>query len=85
MWHSDPAWLHRMLELLVVPNMRNLIPAVLLQALYDFSAGHRHDTHFLHTCQVGIYRISAAILDRVLERGRFIYLDGRLGERVIST
>src|SRR5947208_7884811 len=45
----------------------------------------RHDTHFLHTCQVGIYRISAAILDRVLERGRFIYLDGRLGERVIST
>ena len=45
----------------------------------------RHDTHFLHTCQVGIYRISAAILDRVLERGRFIYLDGRLGERAIST
>src|SRR5712664_2075953 len=39
MWHS--AWLHRMLELLVAPNMRNLIPAVLLQALYDFSAGHK--------------------------------------------
>jgi len=45
----------------------------------------RHDTHFLHTCQVGIYRISAAILDRLLERGRFIYLDGPLGERIIST
>src|SRR6267154_2614378 len=45
----------------------------------------RHDTHFLHTYQVGIYRISAAILDRVLERGRFIYLDGPLGERAIST
>src|SRR5438445_11678639 len=41
MWHSDPSWLHRMLELLVAPNMRNLIPAVLLQALYDFSAGHK--------------------------------------------
>src|SRR5213082_2505660 len=24
MWHSDPSWLHRMLEL-VAPNMRNLI------------------------------------------------------------
>jgi len=45
----------------------------------------RYDTHFLHTCKVGIYRISAAILDRVLEPGRFIYLDGRLGERAIST
>jgi hypothetical protein len=45
----------------------------------------RHDTHFLHTRQIGIYRISAAILDRVLKRGRFIYLDGRLGERAIST
>jgi len=41
MWHSDPSWLHRMLELLVAPNMRNLIPAVLLQAPYDFSAGHK--------------------------------------------
>ena len=41
MWHSDPSRLHRMLELLVAPNMRNLIPAVLLQALYDFSAGHK--------------------------------------------
>jgi len=41
MWHSDPSWLHRMLELLVAPNMRTLIPAVLLQALYDFSAGHK--------------------------------------------
>src|SRR2546421_3195637 len=41
MWHSDPSWLHRMLELLVAPNMRNLIPAILLQAPYDFSAGHR--------------------------------------------
>ena len=41
MWHSDPSWLHRMLELLVAPNMRNLIPAVLLQALYDFSARHK--------------------------------------------
>jgi hypothetical protein len=30
-----------MLELLVAPNMGNLIPAVLFQALYDFSAGHK--------------------------------------------
>ena len=36
MWHSDPSRLHWMLELLVAPNMSNLIPAVLFQALYDF-------------------------------------------------
>src|ERR1700730_6570589 len=41
MWHSDSSRLHLMLELLVAPNMRNLIPAVLLQAPYDFSAGHK--------------------------------------------
>src|SRR6476661_172731 len=40
MWHSDPSRLHRMLELLVAPNMGNLIPAVLFQALYDLTAGH---------------------------------------------
>src|SRR5580692_920100 len=40
MWHSDPSRLRRMLELLVTPNVRNLTPAVLLQAPYDFSAGH---------------------------------------------
>jgi hypothetical protein len=41
MWNSDPSRLHRMLELLVAPNMRNLIPTILLQAPYDFSAGHK--------------------------------------------
>ena len=41
MWHSNPSRLHRMFELLVAPNMCNLIPAVLSQALYDFSAGHK--------------------------------------------
>ena len=41
MWHSDPSRLHRMLELLVAPNMDNLIPAVPFQALYAFSTGHK--------------------------------------------
>src|SRR5580700_4864515 len=41
MWHSDPSRLHRMLELLVAPNMGNLIPSVLFQVLYDLSAGHK--------------------------------------------
>jgi len=37
MWHRDLSRPHRMLELLVAPNMGNLIPAVLFQALYDLS------------------------------------------------
>lgn len=41
MWHSDSSRLYRIPELLVAPNVGNLIPAVLLQALYDFSAGHK--------------------------------------------
>ena len=49
MWHSDPSRLHWMLELLVAPNVRNLIPAALLQALFDFSAGHLEMIHILYT------------------------------------
>jgi hypothetical protein len=43
-----------MLELFVTPNMRNLIPAILLQALYDFSAGHKiRYTLFTHLSSRG--------------------------------
>src|SRR6202041_2239406 len=49
MRHSDPPRLHRMLELLVAPNLRNLIPAALLPALYDLSAGHPKMIHTLYT------------------------------------
>jgi hypothetical protein len=41
MRNSDPSRLHRMLELLVAPNMRNLKPTILFQAPHDFSAGHK--------------------------------------------
>jgi hypothetical protein len=44
-----------MLELFVAPNMRNLIPAVLLQALYGFSAGHKiRYTLFTHLSSKGL-------------------------------
>jgi predicted RNA-binding protein YlxR (DUF448 family) len=55
MWHSDPSRLHRMLELFVALNMRNLIPAILLQGLYDFSAGHKiRYTLFTHLSSRGL-------------------------------
>jgi len=46
-----------MLELLVAPDMGNLIPAVLFQASYDFSAGHNTlytlCTHLSNSSQEG--------------------------------
>ncbi len=46
-----------MLELLVAPNVRNLIPAVLLQALYDFAAGHLRNDTTLYTPAKKEYRV----------------------------
>src|SRR5262249_40411940 len=55
MWHSNPSRLHGMFELLVAPNMCNLMPAVLSQALYDFSAGHKiRYTLFTHLSNRGL-------------------------------
>src|ERR1700730_7496069 len=39
-WHGHPALFRRMFELLVVPYLIYLIPAVLLQFLYEVSAVH---------------------------------------------
>ena len=70
MWHSDPSWLHRMLELLVAPNMRNLIPAVLLQALYDFSAGHKiRYTLFTHLSSRDLQERPSAAFSALAEKG----------------
>ena len=80
MWHSDPSRLHGMLELFVAPNMRNLIPAVLLQELDDFSAGHRirYDTHFLHTCQEGVYKSYKSATGAYIEDGKGIEVCGAI-------
>src|SRR5260370_13797674 len=55
----DPSRLHRMLALFVAANIRNLIPAVLHQALYHFPAGHKiRYTLFTHSSGRGPQSLS---------------------------
>ena len=61
MWHSDPSRLHRMLELLVAAAMRDFVPAILIQTLDDFPAGHKTRYTLSTHLSSRVYRSSAPI------------------------